>query len=364
VTDIEPGAGQPGFQPGPLGNPAFEARRSLTREAVAAVGRHKRIARSLGLVLVAMVIGTAYVVGGPPAPANNLSPTAVTVAEDGTSARTYTDAVAPVAPGASMGPATGVVSSKDQATTTGNGQSPTLAGAQQEQVIKTGQISLEVADIEAATAKAESVIFGLGGKVDSSYQQGSGDQATATLTFRVPVAKWDQAISAMKGIGTRVIVAQTGTSDVTLQAVDLDARIANLRSTEAALQSIMTRATAIADVIAVEKELSNVQGQIEELTAARTQLANQAEMSTLTLSLQLPAKTVTTQATEGWTLSKQVDEAGAALVRIGQGLATMGVWLLIVILPIGLVLLLVLAVLFVFRRVFGRGRRGNATVQS
>ncbi|HEX7490082.1 MAG TPA: DUF4349 domain-containing protein, partial [Candidatus Limnocylindrales bacterium] len=145
--------------------------------------------------------------------------------------------------------------------------------------------------------------------------------------------------------------------------IDLDARINNLQRTETALQAIMTKATVIADVIAVENQLSLVQGQIEELTASRDSLKTQAAMSTLTVSYQLPAKTVTTQATQDWTLGNQIDIAGAALVRIGQGLATMGVWLMVVILPIGLVAGLLLAILYVLRRVTRRGRRSDDAAQ-
>jgi hypothetical protein len=122
----------------------------------------------------------------------------------------------------------------------------------------------------------------------------------------------------------------------------------------------MAKAVAIPDVIAVEEQLSQTQGEIEQLTAQRDNLKDQATMSTLAVTFQLPAKTVTTQATQDWTLGGQVDEAAAALVRIGQGLATMGVWALIVILPIGFGLLVLLAIFAIIRRILARGRGRTA----
>jgi len=99
----------------------------------------------------------------------------------------------------------------------------------------------------------------------------------------VPVAKWDDALTALRKIGSKVVSEQTSANDVTSQVIDLNARIDNLKTTETALQSIMARASAVPDVIAVENQLSDTQGQIEELTAQRDNLSNQAAMSTLTL---------------------------------------------------------------------------------
>jgi heme exporter protein D len=84
-------------------------------------------------------------------------------------------------------------------------------------------------------------------------------------------------------------------------------------------------------------------------------------MSTLTVTFQLPDKTVITQATQDWTLGGQVDQAGAALVRIGQGLATILVWVCVVLLPLALAVLVLFGVVKVARRILRRGHRRDAT---
>lgn len=228
-------------------------------------------------------------------------------------------------------------------------------------IVKTGQLSLEVTDLDKAVTQAQSAIVGLGGSVNSSNRSGSGDYAAASVTYRVPVGRWDDALSSLRRIGSKTLSEQTDTSDVSSQVIDLNARLDNLKTTESALQAIMAKAIAIPDVIVVENQLSQTQGQIEQLTAQRDHLKDQAAMSTLTVTFQLPGKTVTTQATQDWTLGSQVDEAAAALVRIGQGLATMGVWALVVVFPIGFGLLVLLALFALTRRILGRGRNRNAT---
>jgi hypothetical protein len=225
-------------------------------------------------------------------------------------------------------------------------------------IVKTGQMNLEVADIDKAIAAAQSVVSAAGGNVSSSNRSGSDQYASASITYRIPVARWDATLAALRKVGSKVLTEQTGASDVTMQVVDLNARIDNLQKTEAALQSIMARASSVPDVLAVETQLSQTQGQIEELTAQRDNVNDQAAMSTLSVTFSLPGPTVTTQATQDWTLGSQVDQAAAALVRIGQGIVTLVVWAVIVVVPVGIGLLILLVLFMIARRI---GRRGNRT---
>jgi hypothetical protein len=370
VTDSETTSADSDATQTPVEAPPIRTRRSPLRAAAAGLGRHRKIARGLGVLVVAAIIGAAYVVGAPPTsaieppiaaaatagPADLFGAAGVVTGTDQTkslSGSTDSSNGAVAVPNTIPVPA-------DQTGKSSSGQSAVVAAADANQIIKTGSMTLEVADVGKAMSDSQKAISGLGGTVDSSNQFGTGTDAAATITFKVPAAQWDAAVAALRGIGNKVLSLQSGTTDVTSQVIDLGARIDNLQKTEAALQAIMAKATAVSDVLAVETQLSSVEGQIEELQAEQKNLKNQAAMSTLTVSFQLPAATVTTQATQDWTLSKQVDEAGAALVRIGQGLATMVVWLFIVVVPIAVAALLLLAIFWIVRRIARRGRRGNA----
>jgi hypothetical protein len=249
----------------------------------------------------------------------------------------------------------------------GNGDTGTIVPDQaappveQTQIVKTGSMSIEVTDVDKAVAQAQSTIVGLGGYVADSSRSGDGQSAVATVTYRLPVAKWDDALSAMHKLASKLVSEQTNATDVTSQVIDLDARLDNLKATESALQGIMARASAIPDVLAVEQQLSDVQGQIEQLTAQRDHLKDLAAMSTLAVTFMTPSETVTTQATQGWDLGAQIDQAVAALVHIGQGLATIAVWTVIVGVPIVVGLVLLLVLLWIVRRIAGRGRQAPET---
>lgn len=332
--------------------------RSTRRSMRSAIGRHGRIARAVALVAVAAFIGAAYVVGGPPIfdggetmAANGVPSAAPAAALDASTTGRLSAESGQIAWKSTSGGSV-AVAPVPQAVD----QKPWAADVSQTKIVKTGTMTLEVAAIDTALSQAQSVIAGMGGRVDSSNRYGTGPDTVATVTFRVPADKWDQALSEIHKIGSKIISEQTGTTDVTGQVADLAAQIKNLQTTETALQGIMARASAIPDVVAVQNQLTTVQGQIEQLQAQSKTVNDQADMSTLAVTFQLPTKTIITAATQDWTLSSQIDQAGAALVRIGQGLATIGVWIAVVVLPLALVLGVLLGLTAIFRRIRNRGR--------
>jgi len=219
-------------------------------------------------------------------------------------------------------------------------------------IVRTGQLDLQVADLEAAIRGAESAVTSVGGYVAGSQRSGEADQASASVMFRIPAARWTETLDALRKLGTKVLGEQTSSEEVTAQVVDLGARLANLRVTETALQGIMDRATKIPDVLAVQEQLTGVRQQIEELTAQKQTLENRAALATLTVNFTPPPAVAVNQVREGWDPAREVDQAAAALVGLGQGLAGSGIWLLIVWLPILVVIgLLALIALAVVRRV-------------
>jgi len=219
-------------------------------------------------------------------------------------------------------------------------------------IVRTGSISIEVPKIDPAILQVRTAIAGLGGYVSDSDESNQADQQSASVTYRIPVARWQDALDAIQGIATKVDSSKSNAVEVTGQVLDLGARIDNLRTTESALQAIMARATKISDVLAVESQLSDVQGQIEQLSTQQAHLKDQASLATLSVLYALPPTPDTVVTSRGWDPAAQLDQASSALLSIGQNLASAGIWLVVVGLPVGLVGLIVLGlVVLVVRRI-------------
>jgi hypothetical protein len=76
---------------------------------------------------------------------------------------------------------------------------------------------------------------------------------------------------------------QISTYEVTMQLVDLEARLRNLRASETALLELMSRATTVSDVLAVQTQLTSVRSDIESYDAQRASLADQVAMTTVSV---------------------------------------------------------------------------------
>jgi len=229
-------------------------------------------------------------------------------------------------------------------------------------VVKTGTLDLEVADLDRALRDARTAIVGLGGYVSGSNWSNTGDRTWATIVYRIPAARWDDALDALHRLATKVVTEQTNAVEVTGQVLDLDARIRNLRVTEAALQAIMARATKISDILEVQQQLTAVREQIEQLSTEKAHLEDQAALGTLTVTYTVPVPAVT-ETTKGWDPAAEVDRALASLVGVLQGLASVGIWLAIVGLPILLALGLLVGLVLAFARRLRRRREpGTGTL--
>lgn len=256
---------------------------------------------------------------------------------------------------ASAAPAAGPVDGSNGSGTGKGGGSPQDLLPDVNLIVRTGSMTVEVPGIDAALLRARTAIAGLGGYISASDQANDGDRTIASVTYRFPSGRWEDAQTAIRELATKVVSAKTGSSEVTSQVVDLAARISNLRSTETALQAIMAKATKIPDILEVQNQLTAVQGQIEQLSAQEANLRDQASLATLTVLFQTPAVAVVNTVSSGWNPGADLDHAAGQLLGVLQALGSSGIWLAVVGVPLfGGTLLILLVLLFVGRRLARR----------
>ena len=163
----------------------------------------------------------------------------------------------------------------------GQGQA---AGGRQAMVVRTATLSLLVADIEKARTSLDSMVnsvSGFVGQMDTSG--GRGEARWLTTTLRVPEQRLSEVIAGLKKLGAVQAESQGG-EDVTSQATDLDARLANARETEKRLVTVLQQRTGkVADVLEVEREIARVRESIELMTSQREQLKDRVMYATISL---------------------------------------------------------------------------------
>jgi hypothetical protein len=219
-------------------------------------------------------------------------------------------------------------------------------------LIRSAQISLEVARFDDAAAEAARIVEFHGGYVAGSAASNPGDGVrSGSLTLRLPGDRFPRALESLKKIG-KVQIEQVTTEDVSRAYADLETRLRVKREAASRLREILRGRTAkLADILEVEQALMAVVEEIEQMEGQRRFYDNQVALSTIQVSISEPAPLVRRGA-----LAPIGDAARQALgVLVGSvaALITLGV----AVLPWALLLI---ALLWSVRRTLRRRRAASA----
>jgi Domain of unknown function (DUF4349) len=153
-----------------------------------------------------------------------------------------------------------------------------------------GSINLTIGDgkLQSVLAKLTDLAVGAGGFVASSENQvgagGSGPPSSGTIVLRIPESSFASTVSRVQQDGHATSVT-TSSTDVTGEYVDLQARITALQASRQQYLTIMTQATSIGDILAVQSQLDTLQSQIEQLQGQLSVLTDETNYGTLTVSV-------------------------------------------------------------------------------
>lgn len=137
-------------------------------------------------------------------------------------------------------------------------------------VIVTHSLSLEVKNLSSAFKSVIDLAAIQGGyTTETSRTRNDDGSYVGSVAMRVPPGSVGGLLEKLRCFGKVISENSTG-EDITDEYVDLEARLKNMRASEIRLQELLTRRTQkLADVLAVEKELTRVRGDIESFEAQK-----------------------------------------------------------------------------------------------
>lgn len=238
--------------------------------------------------------------------------------------------------------------------------------ADSRKIVANANISLVVADTEAAVLGIETIASDAGGYVadvslfKDSY--GEGDVLRGSMTVRVPTASLDKTLTGLQALATSVRNLNVSRQDVTDQYSDLDAQLRNLRATETELLALLTEVrqkpnAKVEDILEVHRSLMAIRQEIETIQGRKNLLDNQISLSTVWIEV-IPDSVNRPIVEETWRASGPARNALRALVQTLQGLMTALIWAVLYLAPVLLVLLIpVVALIWMIRYLLGRRRR-------
>lgn len=155
--------------------------------------------------------------------------------------------------------------------------------------IITGDIYLTADDPLVTADAVETEIIAAGGRVDSRSEsaQTDGHSPLAYLWVRIPTDALEPTLEVIEALG--VVESKTlSNQDVTLQVVDLDARIAVLEQSIGRLQDLLGQASTTTDIVEIETALSERQGELDSLNSQRNYLRDQVQYASIGVDIRSP----------------------------------------------------------------------------
>jgi hypothetical protein len=210
-------------------------------------------------------------------------------------------------------------------------------------IVRTATVDLEVGKgrLNDTIDRATDVVTRAKGiYVGSSTSVPGGEPANGQVTFRIPVDAFEGVLRELKALGA-YRGERSSTEDVTNQYVDLNGQLTAWRAQERVYLRLLDRARSVADVIAVQNQLQQVQSNIERLQGQVDHLEDQSSFSTIVLQLREP----------GATAGRPAGRLARAWATAVNGLGVMAAAVLVGVIWLTPVVVLAGAVLFGLRAV-------------
>lgn len=212
-----------------------------------------------------------------------------------------------------------------------------VAPPSERMIVRTATLTLQVADVRQATEAVTRATLAANGFLGASRLWRESEHERASITIRVPAAALDATLASLRALAVRVDDEAVTGEDVTRQAVDLRARLTNLRATEVELRALLAtvrqKTGKASEVLEVHAELSRIRGEVEQADAELMSLTQLAALSTITLELR-PDVVATPIAAQTWQPRGVLRDAARALVGTLRVVADGAIWAVVFALPL------------------------------
>ena len=194
-------------------------------------------------------------------------------------------------------------------------------------LIKTARVTVESGDAAASLRFLSQAAADCGGYVANLNESVDNlGRRNITVEIRVPSAQLEDTLLQLAGLG-KVLQKTVTTQDVSEEYLDADARMRNLKRTEARVLEHLDRMGTLEDILKVENELTRVRQQIEQLEGRLRYLDQRVTFSTIHCTFFDAPKTgpVTPPAT--FSTGEELSTAVRALVGFAQVVWVVLIWI-------------------------------------
>ncbi len=148
-------------------------------------------------------------------------------------------------------------------------------------IVKSASISIEVSDPEATANDINSLIKKQSGYIENTY---NNDQQRIGLTAKIPESKLDFFIDEVESRG-KLLSKSLHSRDVTEESINIEAKLTNLTSLRNKFRALLAKAKNVIEILAIEKELTRIQSEIDSIEGHQKIIHNQVSFSRVEISI-------------------------------------------------------------------------------
>ncbi|HYB15217.1 MAG TPA: DUF4349 domain-containing protein [Streptosporangiaceae bacterium] len=155
-------------------------------------------------------------------------------------------------------------------------------------IIYTAQLTVRVANVGTAAARATQTAEDVGGYVSNENSSANPDrpsEATATVQLKIPVTSYPATLGQLaSGLGTQLSL-QEQAQDVTEQVADVNSQVTSFQAAIAQLRALLSHAGSIGDLLSVQNQINDEESALEALQAQQRALSHETTYATVTLTI-------------------------------------------------------------------------------
>lgn len=151
-------------------------------------------------------------------------------------------------------------------------------------VIREGEIYFECRDVQETETFLKNEVKNVKGYISNESANSYGERTERRLSIRVPSDQLDGLIEKIQSHAVRIENTNIRSEDVTEQFIDVEARLKTKKELETRYHSLLQQAKNVDEILRIERELSNIRGEIESFQGRLNYLSDRTSMSTLNVT--------------------------------------------------------------------------------
>lgn len=196
-------------------------------------------------------------------------------------------------------------------------------------VIRDTSLSLQVKDVSKSMTDIEQIVETAGGFLVNSNVAVPEEAATGSISVRVPEESRAEVLTNLRSLAVKVVSEHVSGRDVTDQYEDISAQLDTYVKTQQKFEAILDQAEEVQDILTVQRELVNLQRQIDSLKGRQQYLEQSSRLTLITVYLSTDEFALPFVPNESWRPNVIFKQAVRSLVRSFRSFADLAIWLVV-----------------------------------